>query len=333
MKQSIFFLMLAGLVPALTACSISSMMDMELNSAPIEEVLEDCRDGDLNQCRLAGNRYRSGNNAPKDLDLAVECYSIACEKGEMYECEELYEIGFDFLVGKQTAEDLVRTMNLFDISCAGGYGPACTTLGEGYMEGRGVKKDPAKAFPLYLRGCDTGSARGCSYAGDHYMKSDVQRAQSIYEKACDWDDTYGCAALGSFYLEGKGGEQDDQLAYEYFLKSCNKNPSNSNSAGCLALGQLYATGRGVAQDKTEAVRYYRLACYVSRPKQPAACVKLAQACRVGEGVDKDDNCAHEYFRRACDLGSEEGCLGMHQERCTRFGQAYSCNWLKEHDNK
>jgi TPR repeat protein len=337
MKQFYLFAVIAGFALALGACkmipSIPTISSTNMNEGPVETVLEGCRGGDLTQCRLAGNRYRSGINAPKDLNLAAECYAKLCAGGEDDGCKALYGIGYDYLTGDKTDKNPEKAMNLFDAACTGKYGPACTSLGRGYMKGAGVKKDRKKAMALFESGCENGSGRGCVQVGNHYIKKNPKKAKTFYEKACGWDSSEACAALGLYYLKGKGGEQNDQLAYEYLLKSCDNAPSDNDSRGCLALGDLYAKGRGVAQDKTEAVKYYRMACYVSRPKQSEACIKLARACQTGEGVEKDANCAHEYFRQACDLGNKKGCREMHKVRCKGLGIPDSCKWLKKHDIK
>jgi TPR repeat protein len=340
MKLYLFLVVITGFFATLAGCitmpSVPTLLD--LDGMPVETLLEECRAGEMSQCRVAGNRYRFGTNAPRDLALAAECYGRICENGDESGCKSLYDIGYNHLtgkdhLGKEIPQNYKIAMDLFDISCSGNYGPSCTALGEGYTNGQGVNKDPAKGLSLYVKGCETGSPRGCLYAGNHYAKQDFATAKPYYEKACGWENTHACAALGRYYFDNKAGGQSDPLALEYLLKSCSGTVSTNDSNGCYTLARMYKTGRGTPKNLSEAVVYFRRACYLSRPKHAEGCVKLAQAYQTGRGIEKDANGAHEYFRQACGLGNPTGCLEMHKDRCKRLGQPDSCKWLKKHQGK
>jgi TPR repeat protein len=111
------------------------------------------------------------------------------------------------------------------------YAKACTNLGFMFNNGQGVKKSHLLAAELYERGCDNGSALGCTNLGIMYWKDELS---GDYKRAAEFFDR-GC----------RGGD----------------------SGGCRGLGFLYEYGYGVTADKTRAAELYRLADQLSRVHQ------------------------------------------------------------------
>jgi len=324
------------LVLAPTACmkqitgGLNKQISDVMGAGPIETVAARCEKGEMTYCNVVGHRYRAGTDAPKDWKLAANYYTIGCQGGEESSCESLYEMGFDYFYGKTQKQDYGLAIKLLQVSCHSDYGPACTTLGNAYEDGKGVKKNWAKALELYILGCNNGSSDGCRYAGDVYLKNEPAKAKAFYERGCKRDNPHACAKLGDFYLKGKIVKRDCGKAYECFLKSCDNTPSRNVTEGCFALAGLYEQGLGVPKDKSKAVKYYRFACYLTRPKKAEACIKLAQAYQTGEGIEKNANSAHEYFDQACRLGSKQGCIAKYRDECRRLKIPNACNWLKTH---
>ena len=332
MKRSLI-LLLTGQVFLLSA-GVGLVSGAGFNKKPIADVSARCRSGKVATCIEAGNRYRFGQNAPMDVLLAAEHYKIVCQGKEDYGCKSLHEIGLEFLrgknhLGKKAAEDHRKAADFFELSCAGGYGPGCTSLGVAFRDGDGLEKDPIRATELFVLGCEEGSRRGCRLAGNEFVGSDLTRARPLYGKGCRWEDSASCAALGKIYRDGAGVAPDAKQAFDFFLQSCNRGPGSNNSEGCYSLARMYDEGKGVGKDRVEAVRLYRMACSQTRPKRAEACVRLAQAYKEGDGIAFDANGAAQFFRQACDLGSDKGCVEWHLDTCNRLGQPSSCEWLEK----
>lgn len=302
--------------------------------APIDAVSASCKSGENAKCLEAGNRYRFGQGAKMDAALAADHYRLACKAGVYeYGCKALHQIGIGFLKGKdhrgrKATEDHGKAAEVFDYSCAGNYGPGCTSLGKAFLEGDGVAKNAIRANELFILGCEKGSRIGCRKAGDARAHADPAGARTFYEKGCRWKDSASCAALGRIHLEGAEVQKDAKRAFDYFRQSCNQAPGSNDSAGCFSLARMYDEGKGVEKSRAEAIRLYRQACTVLRPKEAGACLLLARAYREGDGIKSDANAAGQYFRQACELGSEEGCVAWHVDTCNRLGQPASCKLLE-----
>jgi len=77
---------------------------------------------------------------------------------------------------------------------------SCNVLGLMYLTGEGVTRDPARALPLYMRGCDGGLSGACINLGVMYQTGEgvtqnLARAAELYERACSSGDLTGCDNL------------------------------------------------------------------------------------------------------------------------------------------
>ncbi len=94
-----------------------------------------------------------------------------------------------------------RAVELYTHACDVGFARACVMLGTLYWQGRGVPAaDPAKAYSLYMRGCEAGDMAGCFSAaichrtGTCAEKNDA-KATELLRRACDGGDSRACANL------------------------------------------------------------------------------------------------------------------------------------------
>jgi TPR repeat protein len=104
--------------------------------------------------------------------------------------------------------------------------------------------------------------------------------------------------LGRAYEEGKGVQQDDERAVEWFRKSADQKYAQAQNS----LGVMYALGRGVQQDKEEAVRWYKKAA-----KQGLAegIYNVAISYYNGEGVGADMVAAYAWMTLAQSKGDPQ----------------------------
>jgi hypothetical protein len=86
------------------------------------------------------------------------------------------------------------------------------------------RKAYKKAFKLFSKACEMGSADGYYRLGTMYddgkgVEQDYYRAAELYMKACEMGSARACYLLGDMYEIGEGVEQDYETAAEYYLKA------------------------------------------------------------------------------------------------------------------
>jgi TPR repeat protein len=157
------------------------------------------------------------------------------------------------------APDMKGAVALFtkatDLNDAGGM----IRLAECLLDGKGTKKDPARAVALLTTASAMGNPVAMSNLGSLYKKGvrgalppDPAEAFRLFSKAADlgWVDAQG--NLGVLYLLGIGTAKDEQKAVELFKDGANKGNVLCMYfyAGCLD------GGVGVPHDEPEAQSWF-----------------------------------------------------------------------------
>jgi TPR repeat protein len=124
-------------------------------------------------------------------------------------------------------------------------------------------------------------------------KPDIAKLRAAAESG----DPAAQTALGLACQNGRGVEQNDALAVDWYRKAA----AAGNSEAQNDLGVMYMNGWGVEKNKVEAVRWYRLAV---KQKNAHAMFNLGAAYYNGDGVGIDDTRAYAWFLLAQDNGSE-----------------------------
>ena len=126
-----------------------------------------------------------------------------------------------------------------------GNAQAQVDMGDMYMFGHGVKKDPAKALTWYRKAADQGNAAAELNVGRGYEaegpNKDMPEAMKWILRAADQG--YGPAqlALAGMYAHGDGIKKDDQEAYFRFLLFRKTVPEGIADQGQFAtIEKLYA---------------------------------------------------------------------------------------------
>ncbi len=135
-------------------------------------------------CVVLAKRYWDGATPgfPKDMSRSVALYRGACTRGNRFACGMV--------------DGLSRAASSCDVggSCASacdvGLWPACMRLGDAYLQGDGVPKDPGKTLQIFKKACDAGEGDGCNALGSLYMRGlgaarDFARARAAFSKGCD----------------------------------------------------------------------------------------------------------------------------------------------------
>ncbi len=109
--------------------------------------------------------------------------------------------------------------------------------------------------------------------------------------------------LGEKYQNGKGVEQDQQKAVEFYRKGAELgNPYAMGNTGFM-----YEKGFGVDQDYGEAVRWYEQGANLENRFSQA---KLGYLYLYGLGVDRDIEGAKRWYLKAVDNGYAKALFGL-----------------------
>lgn len=133
-------------------------------------------------------------------------------------------------------------------------------LGMCYQKNIIVDENLEKAFQLYEKAAQNGSAIGQVFVGNCYMgaigvEKDQKKAFESYKRVADQGYARGQTALAWCYFTGKGVEKDPKKAFE-----SNKRAADQGDAlGQAELGFCYQEGICVTQDQKKAIDYYQLA--------------------------------------------------------------------------
>ncbi|MFH0842635.1 MAG: tetratricopeptide repeat protein [Bacteroidota bacterium] len=105
---------------------------------------------------------------------------------------------------------------------------AMVSLGNMYLQGKGVAKDPGKAKSLFLDAASKGNAEAMCELGillleEKGAETDYDAARKYFENASLKNYAKAQYRLGTMYMEGKGADKDLEKAKELFRKASLKN--------------------------------------------------------------------------------------------------------------
>jgi TPR repeat protein len=205
-----------------------------------------------------------------------------------------------------------------------------------FLLGSGVEKNYNKAFELYRKAEELGSARaqielGWMYYDGNGVPKDNTKALELIEKAALRENAKGQNALGLLYLKGEIVSKDEMKAFEWMSKAadqgyamaqCNLStlykegkvvPKDYSKAfewcqraveqgfpkGKFLMGKYYVEGIGVPIDIVKAVFWYRKA---AEDGYEPVFRELAKRYETGNGVKKDPAEAIKWYQLAYEQG-------------------------------
>lgn len=196
-----------------------------LNEEEVKLVLEN--DGAELFYQWAVTQFCKGNE--ECYDLAIKLYEIAADEGHPH---SLNNLGALYSEGRFVEKDTKKAMDYYIKSAEAGSSEACCNLGYFYLYGRNDEVDKKKAFEYFSRGAMIGNDANCLYKlGDMYMYGDyVEKnpvtAYGFYKKAMVVLEEYGCTyadefesdinyRIGKCLYKGEGVKQDIIEAIDY----------------------------------------------------------------------------------------------------------------------
>lgn len=168
---------------------------------------------------LYGDRFRSGNGAPRDLNLAHHWYRLAAEHGHpggQYNLALMLEQGIGVVADPAAAARWYRA--------AAGQGDvhAQHHLGRMYLDGRGVARDPVAGLAWLRRAAEQGHA-----------------------------EVFTLLAEG--YATGVAGTVDEDAAYQWYWSAVREGDPLASRRLAELEGRLSAPRRTAAVTRAEAL--------------------------------------------------------------------------------
>lgn len=177
-------------------------------------------------------------------ELAIKFYEIAAEHGHGL---ALNNLGALYSEGRFVEKDTQKAVDCYIKSAEKGCSEACCNLGYFYLYGRNGEVDYKKAYEYFSRGAMLGNDANCLYKlGDMYMHGDYVEKNPViafgfYVKALDVLDEYGCSyqdefisdinyRIGKCLYEGTGVKQDKLQAIQYFEEALKGYKSRKHDA-------------------------------------------------------------------------------------------------------
>jgi uncharacterized caspase-like protein/TPR repeat protein len=125
-------------------------------------------------------------------------------------------------------KNYIEAVRHYRIAVDAGYAPAEDALGVIFATGKGVVKDPQRAFDLFNKSALAGDPSGMSdlgvaYANGVFVKADPAQALAWYEKGIEAGNAFSLNNVGVAYFNGAGTERDYNVAAQYFQQAADMN--------------------------------------------------------------------------------------------------------------
>ncbi|MCA1197497.1 CHAT domain-containing protein [Sphingomonas sp. R647] len=266
------------------------------------------------------------------------------------------------------AERYAEALPLLERAVKAGNIQALNTLTNMYKEGRGVAKDPARAFAYSKAAEHRDNVTVAGILGDHYMIGigtpvDTRRGLAFWARSAELGNALAANALGETYRQGSYGvTRDPALARRWYSRAMALGHDDAVAAlafmidnglggtadpvearklykvasdrgsgwGAENLGWMFQVGRGGAKDPVEAARYIRLA--VDRG-QTSAMRRLGNYYRDGTGVERDIHMAIAWYRKAADAEDDDAMVELGDLAASGKGmprdEAASRDWYRK----
>lgn len=184
-------------------------------------------DGDNRLYGWAAEQFSDGNR--ECFGLAIKIYKLLAERGHAF---ALNDLGALYSEGIYVVKDTKKAFDYYVKSAENGCTEACCNLGYFYLYGRNGETDYEKAFKYFSKGAIVGNDANCCYKlGDMYMYGDyVEKNPNIafnfYLRAFKTFEKHGCTyeteflsdiyyRIGKCLYYGNGVDEDKSLACEY----------------------------------------------------------------------------------------------------------------------
>ena len=217
-----------------------------------------------------GKRYEDGNGVEKNIEKAVEYYTLAANQGHDKAKASLPEAQYwlgSFYECDAIPPDIDKAYELYHLASTGGCLLATWWLGLSYYSGvGGVSKDLPQAISLLTSVADHGwqnvlekflVANSMCWLGECYEKGegvevDIEKAVKLYQSAADLEDFGAQYRLAVCYHDGTVLEKNDQVAYDWFVRAA----EHGDKRSYIYLGFFHEKGLVVDRSNKIANEWY-----------------------------------------------------------------------------
>jgi TPR repeat protein len=171
--------------------------------------------GDGNAMGRLGRAYRDGKGVPQDLEIAAEWMRKAYDN-----CLEWSDELFDILWRINTPESLEEMISMITPFAELEDGNAMIRLGRAYRDGKGVPQDLEIAAEWMRKAAD----KNITDAGDDlsYILRTIEKKQNVIYNMSNKENGNAMIRLGRAYRDGKGVQQNLEIAAEWMRKAVDK---------------------------------------------------------------------------------------------------------------
>ena len=131
-----------------------------------------------------------------------------------------------------------------------------------------------------------------------YLKKDYAKALPMFKKLANQNDARAQFFLGEMYANGRGVVKDDTQAVYWYHKAAEQGGATAQ----YNLGLTYANGSGVVKDDVQALYWYRKAAIQG---DDSAQNNLGGMYEFGIGVPKDEQTAYFWYLLASVKGEQK----------------------------
>ena len=166
--------------------------------------------------------YDKGKGTPQDHRMAFYWFNKAAEQGD---AEAQYNLAICYSKGEGVIQDYAKCLEWNEKAVSKGHSASKCNLAALYQKGNGVIQDYVKAFELCEQAAKEGVAKAqydlaaFYYMEGHGVKQDYQKAIFWFEKAAEQGNVEAHYYLGLCYDQGKGVEQNNDLAFDNIDKA------------------------------------------------------------------------------------------------------------------
>ena len=225
--------------------------------------------------RHIGFLYHDGIGVEQDIKKAIEWYDKAINAGDI---SSMVTKGAIFYYGIGGIPiDYEEAVKLYTRAAEKGDDDGMWRLARCYAKGKGVEKNPKKAFEWFKQSADKNNSNalcdlGVCYHYGYGVEKNYKRAVELYEKAAIDNQKGSLWRLGHCYEYGQGVEKDLEKAFEWYRKSAEQ----GTAEGQWRLAQCYRYARGVLQDIKAARYWYKKAAEQGHKKAKEAYENLSK---------------------------------------------------------
>ncbi len=285
---------------ALLAAGADPGLRNEKGKAPLDMVSRSKRESFEQALRAAGGSVAARERKPSTSGSATTRIDPLERR---YESARAY-----FGEARDHPVDRERAFRMFTDLAGRGHAGSMAYLGHMFEEGRGTRRDPAKAVTWYRRAGDKGVAWAQVNVGRLYergegVKKDHNEALRWYRKAADQKHGSGLYRLGRMYSRGRGVKKDYAEALRLYRSAAKKN----NVSAMNKIGRMHQLGQAVKTDYAEAMRWYLKA---SERGSTEARNNIGFLYRNGLGVTRNNAEAMKWFRQSANLGNTNAMFNV-----------------------